>query len=59
MPKSLVRGELQIKFKELNTKYQTLVSYALSGEQPLLKVYEDMLDDINELENICIRRNRY
>lgn len=59
MPKSIVRGELQIKFKELKSKYQTLVDYSSMSNQPLAKVYQDTLDDLGELEAICIRRQRY
>lgn len=59
MPKSIVRGELQIKFKELKSKYQTLVDYSSMSNQPLAKVYQDTLDDLCELEDICIRRQRY
>lgn len=59
MPKSQVRGELQTKFKELTSKYKTLVDYSTMANQPLQKVYQDMLDDLNDLEYICIYRQRY
>ena len=59
MPKSRVRGELQTKFKELTSKYKTLVDYSVMANQPLEKVYQDMLDDLQSLEDICIYRGRY
>ena len=59
MPKSQVRGELQTKFRELTSKYKTLVDYSVMANQPLQKVYQDVLDDLNDLENICIHRQRY
>lgn len=59
MPKSQVRGELQTKFRELNSKYKTLVDYSVLANQPLQKVYQDMLDDLQSLEDICIYRQRY
>lgn len=59
MPRSEQRSELKNKFVELNTKYQALVMYATQASQPMLKIYENVLEDITELENICIKRGRY
>lgn len=51
-------GLLQLKFNELTTKYASLVK-AYENEPTKSNIYQDMLEDLQELESICIARRRY
>lgn len=51
-------GRLQLKFNELNSKYNSL-SIAYESDPVRGGMYESMLEDLQELESICIERRRY
>ncbi len=57
--KSYVRSPLNVKFKELVSKYEALVEMSEETQSSLYKIYSNMLEDLKDLESICEKRNRY
>lgn len=57
--KSYVRSPLNVKFKELVSKYEALVDMCEETQSSLYKVYSSILEDLKDLESICEKRKRY
>lgn len=56
---SYVRSPLKTKFNELTTKYASLVLVTQDLDSKSSKLYSMFLDDLNDLEEICMIRKRY